>query len=477
MTGLQAYSLGKNYTNNIVLGLTDITVNGMTITFTIAKTGEKVSMTLPTPNDGVSVTNVHIDNNKHLIVTLSDSNIIDAGLLPIIKGDVGEKGDNGKSAYEIAVENGYSGSKTEWLQSLKGANGNDGVNGSTPTIDDVTGRWFIDGIDTGKQAIGKAGDYNDLINKPEIPTAISELSNDKNFIDATVDNLVNYLKKTETYTKTEVLDLINGISVGLTTKVVSVLPDIQDAEENTIYLVNTGEYSYNQYLLIDGAFANLGSTDINLDDYVTDEKLNTELLQYALSNHTHAELHTHGNKGILDGITSEDIANWGNHFSGDYNDLINTPSIQVVTDEHIGSVAREAVDIDNYYNKTDVDGLLDDKINTDVICTSVDSTSTDEQIPSAKAVFDAVSSGGSNRLIQYGKVTMSLGGQLRITFPRPYKSPPIVVATAGMYTSNLIVSSVSDIVSSSFILHIKLNNDSMAIANSVANWVAIGEEI
>jgi hypothetical protein len=32
----------------------------------------------------------------------------------------------GKSAYEIAVENGFEGSEAEWLESLKGTNGEDG---------------------------------------------------------------------------------------------------------------------------------------------------------------------------------------------------------------------------------------------------------------------------------------------------------------------------------------------------------------
>lgn len=35
----------------------------------------------------------------------------------------------GKSAYEIAVENGFEGSEEEWLESLKGINGDDGKNG------------------------------------------------------------------------------------------------------------------------------------------------------------------------------------------------------------------------------------------------------------------------------------------------------------------------------------------------------------
>lgn len=35
------------------------------------------------------------------------------------KGDTGAKGESGASAYELAVENGFSGTKTEWLESLK----------------------------------------------------------------------------------------------------------------------------------------------------------------------------------------------------------------------------------------------------------------------------------------------------------------------------------------------------------------------
>ena len=38
-------------------------------------------------------------------------------------------GADGKSAYEVAVENGFSGTESEWLASLKGANGKDGAKG------------------------------------------------------------------------------------------------------------------------------------------------------------------------------------------------------------------------------------------------------------------------------------------------------------------------------------------------------------
>lgn len=39
------------------------------------------------------------------------------------------QGKDGKSAYEIAVENGYTGTEKEWLASLKGRDGKDGVDG------------------------------------------------------------------------------------------------------------------------------------------------------------------------------------------------------------------------------------------------------------------------------------------------------------------------------------------------------------
>ena len=45
------------------------------------------------------------------------------------KGDSGIKGQTGKSAYEIAVENGFVGTEKDWLDSLKGINGSNGTNG------------------------------------------------------------------------------------------------------------------------------------------------------------------------------------------------------------------------------------------------------------------------------------------------------------------------------------------------------------
>lgn len=65
---------------------------------------------------------------KHIWLD-NDTNLqkaIDDGLI----GGGGGSGTAGKSAYEIAVDNGFVGTETEWLESLKGA---EGTNGATFT--------------------------------------------------------------------------------------------------------------------------------------------------------------------------------------------------------------------------------------------------------------------------------------------------------------------------------------------------------
>ena len=69
-------------------------------------------------------------------------------------GGGGGSGTAGKSAYEIAVDNGFVGTETEWLESLKGADGADGV---TPHIDSTTKNWHIGAVDTGILAEGTEG--------------------------------------------------------------------------------------------------------------------------------------------------------------------------------------------------------------------------------------------------------------------------------------------------------------------------------
>ena len=75
-----------------------------------------------------------------------------------LKGDPGEKGGNGLSAYQIAVKNGYTGTEIQWLQSLVGATGATGATGAQG----IQGEKGSTG-DTGAQGIqGEKGDKGDV---------------------------------------------------------------------------------------------------------------------------------------------------------------------------------------------------------------------------------------------------------------------------------------------------------------------------
>ena len=110
--GLNILTLGsgKTYTNMVALGISNMRTSGSTVYFTVAATGEEVSVTLPAPADGISITNVEVNASKELIITLSDNTKVNAGVIPTVKGD---KGDPFK----------YSDFTPEQLTALKGADG------------------------------------------------------------------------------------------------------------------------------------------------------------------------------------------------------------------------------------------------------------------------------------------------------------------------------------------------------------------
>lgn len=52
----------------------------------------------------------------------------------VLNGKNGSDGADGKSAYDLAVENGFEGTEDEWIESLNGKNGDKGDTGLTPNI-------------------------------------------------------------------------------------------------------------------------------------------------------------------------------------------------------------------------------------------------------------------------------------------------------------------------------------------------------
>lgn len=134
-----------------------------------------------------------------------------------------------------------------------------------------------------------AGDLSNYYNKAEIDEKVNTLESQiqavqgsipdvSQFITSSVDNLTNY------YTKTEVDDKISQITA-TSFLVVDSLP--QTGEPNIIYLVaksDSGEQDgYNEYIYVNGSWELIGSTDIDLSDYVTSEQLTSTLANYALA--------------------------------------------------------------------------------------------------------------------------------------------------------------------------------------------------
>ena len=110
------------------------------------------------------------------------------------KVEAGTKGEDGKSAYQIALDEGFEGSETEWLASLKGADGRNGIDGINGT-NGKDGKTPVKGVDYFTTAeineieegaaakvdlsnyaktadlstVATSGSYNDLSDKPPIP--------------------------------------------------------------------------------------------------------------------------------------------------------------------------------------------------------------------------------------------------------------------------------------------------------------------
>lgn len=115
--------------------------------------------------------------------------------------------------------------------------------------------------------VALSNDYEDLDNKPTIPTKLSDLQNDTWFIDNTTNNLLNYRNKTNSYSKTQIDELLAWLS-SLRIEIVTELPN--PGEFGVIYLIETETSGiYDQYILTDlpNTYAMIGSTSVDLTNY------------------------------------------------------------------------------------------------------------------------------------------------------------------------------------------------------------------
>ena len=106
---LISYSLSKKIAASALSGVQSMSVSGQTLTINTKDSGV-LTMTFPTPKDGVSVTDIDVNANNQIVFTMSDGTEFISGRIPTVKGD---KGDPFK----------YSDFTPEQLTALKGANG------------------------------------------------------------------------------------------------------------------------------------------------------------------------------------------------------------------------------------------------------------------------------------------------------------------------------------------------------------------
>jgi len=75
--------LANKFATKVAAGFSKVEVDGMNINFTL-NDGTETTLTVPTPADGISVVDLDVNNNKHLICTMSDGTTVDAGEVPFV---------------------------------------------------------------------------------------------------------------------------------------------------------------------------------------------------------------------------------------------------------------------------------------------------------------------------------------------------------------------------------------------------------
>lgn len=83
-------------------------------------------------------------------------------------GTNGKDEENGLSAYELAVQNGFTGSVTDWLDSLKGTDGKDGTDG-------VDGKDGADGVNGKDGADGNSPEVSGFATMEYVEERLSEI--------------------------------------------------------------------------------------------------------------------------------------------------------------------------------------------------------------------------------------------------------------------------------------------------------------
>lgn len=256
--------------------------------------------------------------------------------IPGEKGETGEQGPQGEQGIQgLPGEQGETGE--QGIQGIPGEKGKDAlINGvNTLTIQEGNNIKLTQHDNTLR--IDNTYEYNDTDIKTNIKSLeeltgeldrdlsnaindIEALETDKadrteipdvsEFIKKTVDDLTNYYLKSETYTQTEVNQLIGAIKT-ISMKVLPTRPEI--GETNIIYLIpstkSETENIYEEWIYVDSKWELIGSTKCDLSNYYTKDEINTILFDYITSTDLEETLKDYASKNYVDTSISNAIGN------------------------------------------------------------------------------------------------------------------------------------------------------------------------
>ena len=219
----------------------------------------------------------------------------------------GSIGAPGRSAYELAVQQGYKGTLDEWLKSIKGADGRDAYTIAVEGGYKGTEEEYNNALTIAPVAVDKINnadttptkDSTNLVLSGGVKDAIDSLNSDFNADLATINSsITNLSDEIDNIVNVEIGDqlkssIIDNLTSSDTEKALSarqgkILKELIDnlanlqitvvdtlpttGESNIIYLVKkagTGTDIHDEYVYVEGNWEKIGTTDVDLTNYYT----------------------------------------------------------------------------------------------------------------------------------------------------------------------------------------------------------------
>ena len=258
----------------------------------------------------------------------------------------GADGKDGLSAYELAKENGFTGTLTEWLESLKGADGqpgNDGVDGKNG-IDGKDGRDGVNGITPDMSEYSPTSAVELMIQKITNPLSLkSHEHENQSILDAT----------TASYTLEEQQKLAKIQPSDYATK--KALADEALAIREAMIPLTRELHSHENMAVLDMLTAEQLTLLEGLQQFEDSTKYDIQTIRESVEP-VISQAHWHHNLTLLNSITTAKVAKWDGfeNFGTQINGL--STRITVYSDLVENSVARigtAEVNIENLQKQID----------------------------------------------------------------------------------------------------------------------------